>query len=377
MAAPTALYNFFVGTLVPFLFVLTVIVFFHELGHFLVARWNKVKVDAFSIGFGPELFGFTDKRGTRWKVSAVPLGGYVKFFGDENVASKPDASKLEGMSENEREGAFEHKAVWRRALVVAAGPIANFLLAIVIYTALFWTYDDVQVSPIVGAVVEGSAAEEAGFQVGDKIVELDGNKVKTFRDISDATSINSGADMVFTVERNGEEVSLVATPRITEQTDPFGNSYKVAMVGLRSGTGEKFITLIDLGPMEAFQKAVYQTWFTTVRTVHFIGELIMGRQDASELRGPIGIGHVTSQVATLGFGQLLSLAAIISISIGLMNLFPIPMLDGGHLLFYAIEAVRGKALSPRAMDIAFKMGLTCVLALMIFATSNDIFRLLG
>jgi len=376
-SVPMALLDFVTGKLVPFLFVLTFIVFFHELGHFLVARWNKIKVDAFAVGFGPELFGFNDRNGTRWKFCAIPLGGYVKFFGDEDGSSKPDFEKLQTMNADEREGAFEHKALWRKASVVAAGPIANFLLAIVIYTSLFMIHDDIQVKPIVGGVVAGSPAESAGFQAGDRIIRLQGQEIVAFSQISEATMMSSGEELQFVVLRDGSEVNLAALPKMTEQTDRFGNKYKVAQVGIRGDSSPESLVVTTLGPVDAFVKALDRTWVVIKGTLNFLKELILGRQDAKELRGPLGIGQMTSQVATLGIAQLLSLAGVISISIGLLNLFPIPMLDGGHLVFYAVEAVRGKPLSPRTMDVAFKIGLTCVLALMVFATTNDISRLFG
>lgn len=375
LAAPGALLDFVTGKVIPFLFVLTIIVFFHELGHFLVARWNKVKVDAFAVGFGPELFGFTDGKGTRWKFCAIPLGGYVKFFGDEDPTSQPDHEKLAAMDADEREGAFQNKALWRKSLIVAAGPIANFLLAIAIYTGLFMTYEDVKIAPVVGEVVAGSAAAEAGIQPDDRVVSINGSAITSFDDIRDVTMVSSDAPLNFIIDRGGERINVTAVPRITEREDQFGNTFKVAMIGISSKQGVEFRTVSSLGPVDAFVKAVDRTATVTMGTLNFLKELFLGKQDASELRGPLGIGQVTSQVATLGIAQLLALAGVISISIGLLNLFPIPMLDGGHLVFYAIEAVRGKALSPRSMEMAYKAGLTCVLALMLFATTNDILRI--
>lgn len=369
--------GFFTGTVLPFLFVLTIVVFFHELGHFLVARWNGVKVTTFAVGFGPELLGFNDRHNTRWKLCAIPLGGYVKFFGDDDPSSKPDFDRLQQMSDVEREGAFEHKAVWRRALIVVAGPVANFLLAIVIYSGLFMIHDDVKIAPVIGTVFSNSSAEASGFMVDDRILSIDGQKIETFSQISNATNMGAGAEMKFVLLRDGKEIKISAIPRITERVDQFGNKFKVQLIGFSSKAGAENITVTTLGPVDAFVKAVSRTWLVTKRTLYFIADLVRGRQDASELRGPLGIGQVTSQVATLGIAQLLSLAGVISISIGLMNLFPIPMLDGGHLVFYAIEAVRGRALSPKTMDMAFKFGMLCVLSLMIFATTNDISRFFG
>ena len=377
LSAPMALFDFALTKLLPFVFVLTIVVFFHELGHFLVARWNKVKVDAFSVGIGPELFGFNDRQGTRWKVCALPLGGYVKFLGDEDATSKPDHEKLQSMSAEEQEGAFENKAVWRRALVVAAGPIANFILASVIYTGMFMYYGDARLAPIVGLVNENSAASEAGFEVGDRVISIDGNPISDFQQIARYTVVGTDTPLNFVVNRGGKELSLVAVPRMTERKDRFGNSYQTGLVGIGPDTADENFERFRLGPVEAFVKSIDSIGLIISRTYHFIRELIVGKQDASQLRGPLGIGQMTSQVATLGILQLITLAAALSVSIGLMNLLPIPMLDGGHLVFYAVEALRGKALTPKTQDIAFRIGLGCVLMMMVFATSNDIRRLLG
>ena len=377
LSAPLALFDFALTKVVPFVFVLTIVVFFHELGHFAVARWNKVKVDAFAVGFGPELLGFNDRHNTRWKLCAIPLGGYVKFLGDQDATSKTDHDALERMSADEREGAFEDKALWRRAAVVAAGPIANFILASVIYTGLFMYYGDAKVAPIVGLIQEDSAAAEAGFQVGDKIISIDSDPVNSFQDIARHTLVSSDAPLAFMVERDGKQFELVAIPRMTKRKDQFGNDFQTGLVGIGAGNDPANIIRTPLGPVAAFLKGLDNIGLIVSRTYHFIRELIGGKQDASQLRGPLGIGQMTSQVATLGIIQLISLAAALSVSIGLMNLLPVPMLDGGHLVFYAVEAVRGRALAPKTQDIAFRIGLTCVLMMMLFATSNDIMRLIG
>ena len=370
----TAPLDFLWTKIIPFIFVLTIVVFFHELGHYLVARWNRVRVEAFSIGFGPELAGYTAASGTRWKLCAIPLGGYVKFLGDANAASATDHAAIARMGEDEREGAFEEKAVWQRALVVAAGPIANFILAIVIYTAMFSTYPDVRLLPVVKEVQENSAAAAAGLQAGDRITAIDGEAVDSFFELQRATVQSSDRKMVYTVERDGRSLDLDVTPRMTERTDEFGNTFKSGMVGIVADPSEEFRVTTDLSLTEAFAKGVGRTWYVIESTFGFFRELIVGKQDASELRGPLGIGQITSQVATLGIVELIGLAAVLSISIGILNLFPVPMLDGGHLVFYAIEAVRGRRVSERAQEIAFRIGFACVLLLMVFSTTNDIGR---
>jgi regulator of sigma E protease len=377
LTAPIALLDFGLTKVVPFVFVLTIVVFFHELGHFSVARWNKVKVDAFAVGFGPELFGFNDKHGTRWKFCVIPLGGYVKFLGDQDAASRPDRTALDNMSADEREGAFEDKALWRRAAVVAAGPIANFILASVIYTGIFMYYGETKLAPVVGSIQENSAAAEAGFELGDRVVTIQGGEITSFQDIARYTLVSSDEPLDFVVDRDGREVSITAIPRMTKRTDRFGNEFQTGLVGIGPGSDPANIIQYPLGPVDAFVKSIDSIGLIISRTYHFVRELVGGKQDASQLRGPLGIGQMTSQVATLGILQLITLAAALSVSIGLMNLLPVPMLDGGHLLFYALEAIRGRALDPKAQDVAFRIGLTCVLMLMLFATSNDILRLLG
>ncbi len=375
LAAPEWLFWFFIGKVVPFVFVLTIVVFFHELGHFLVARWNKVKVDAFAVGFGPELIGRYDKRGTRWKLCAIPLGGYVKFYGDEDASSKPDRAALDAMNDEEREGAFEHKALWRKAAVVAAGPIANFILASVIYTGLFVYFGEARIAPKVGTVVEASAASEAGIQVGDLVLTVNGNEISDFQDISDYTLVGADEQLTLGIQRGDEKLSIAATPRMTERTDRFGNKFMTGLLGIGPDTSEENIERVQLGLGAAFVKSLDSIWDIVSRTYHFIRELIVGKQDASQLRGPLGIGQMTSQVATLGILQLISLAGALSVSIGLMNLLPVPVLDGGHLVFYALEGIRGKALSPKTQEYAFRIGLTCILVMMLFATSNDVRRI--
>ncbi len=377
LSAPMALMDFLLYKILPFIFVLSIVVFFHELGHFLVARWNKVKVDAFSLGFGPEIFGFYDKRKTRWKFCAIPLGGYVKFHGDADATSKPNREALAAMNEDEREGAFEHKALWRRAAVVVAGPVANFILASVIYTALFMYSGDLRLAPVIGEVMENSAAQEAGMKVGDRILSVQGNKISDFEDIGRYTYIGSDESLSFGILRNGKEIELTAVPKMVTRKDQFGNEYSTGLIGVRPFTTPEYFERVQLGFGAAFVKSLDSIGQTITRTYHFIRELIQGKQDSSQLRGPLGIGHITSQVATLGIIQLLGLAAALSVSIGIMNLLPVPMLDGGHLMFYAFEAVRGKALSPKAQDFAFRIGLSCVLMLMVFVTFNDIRRIFG
>lgn len=365
----------FIGYIIPFLFVLTIVVFFHELGHFLVARWNGVKVLTFSLGFGPELVGFNDRHGTRWKISAIPLGGYVKFFGDESEASTPSSAALEGMTADERKGSFHHKRVGQRAAIVAAGPIANFILAIVIFTCLFTFFGKPSTTAKVDSIQAGSAAEKAGFQSGDIIKAIDGKVIGSFSDMQRIVGTKAGEQLAFSVKRGEATVELKGTPELREVKDSFGNVHRLGVLGITRATAVGEATTERVNPATAFVLGVKETWFVVDRTIAYIGGVFTGREAADQIGGPMRIAQISGQVATIGLTALIHLAAVLSISIGLLNLFPVPLLDGGHLLFYAVEAVRGRPLSERAQEMGFRIGLGLVLMLMVFATYNDILHL--
>lgn len=364
-----------VGYLVPFLFVLTIVVFFHELGHFLIARWCGVKVTAFSIGFGPEIVGFNDRYGTRWKLSAVPLGGYVKFLGDENAASVPDHETVAAMSEADKKDAFLNKPVGSRAAVVAAGPIANFILAIVIFAAIFMTAGKQIASARVDTVQANSAAAAAGFKAGDLVTAINGEKIEGFADMQRIVSVSAGTPLKVEIDRGGVKQTLTAVPELRELKDNFGNVHRVGVLGISRSMAPDDVRTQKYGPVAAIMAGAQETWFVVDRTLSYIGGIFAGREAADQLGGPIRIAQVSGQVATAGFTALLHLTAVLSVSIGLLNLFPIPLLDGGHLLFYTIEAVRGRPLSERAQEVGFRIGLAIVVMLMIFATFNDILHL--
>jgi regulator of sigma E protease len=364
-----------IGYAIPFLFVLTIVVFFHELGHFLIARWAGVKVLTFSLGFGPELVGFDDRHGTRWKISAIPLGGYVKFFGDDTEASTPSAEALARMSEEEKAGSFHHKKVGPRAAIVAAGPIANFLLAIVIFTCLFTFYGKPSTSARVDKVEANSAAAAAGFQAGDIVLAIDGTKIDSFTDMQRIVGTRAGERLTFTVKRGEETVQLQGTPELREVKDPFGNSHRQGVLGITRQTAAGDVVTERVDPATALWLGVKETWFVIDRTLAYIGGIFTGREAADQVGGPLRIAQISGQVATIGLAALIHLAAVLSISIGLLNLFPVPLLDGGHLLFYAVEAIRGRPLSERAQEMGFRIGLGLVLMLMVFATYNDILHL--
>jgi regulator of sigma E protease len=367
--------NMVVSFIIPFLFVLTIIVFFHELGHFLVARWCGIKVLVFSIGFGPELVGFNDRRGTRWKISAIPLGGYVKFFGDDNAASVPDANAIAAMNSAERKVSFFHKSVAARAAVVAAGPIANFILAIAIFATIFTIYGKQETAARVDQITPDSAAAVAGFQPGDLVLSINGSTIESFRDMQEIVSLKADERLEFVVERGGSTVKLTATPRLTEEKDMFGNVYRIGRLGLTQTNTPQDIRLRKFGPIAAIGEAGKQTWFVIDQTFSYLGKLVMGRASTQELGGPLRIAQMSGQAASLGFTFLMNWAGLISVSIGLLNLFPIPLLDGGHLLFYAIEAVRGRPLSERVQEVGFRIGFAIIVMLMIFTVWNDVSHL--
>jgi regulator of sigma E protease len=364
-----------IGYIIPFLFVLTIVVFFHELGHFLVARWAGVKVLTFSLGFGPELLGFNDRHGTRWKVSAIPLGGYVKFFGDDSEASTPSSDALHAMTDEERKVSFHGKKVGPRAAIVAAGPIANFLLAIVIFATLFTFFGKPSQTARVDSVQENSAAATAGFKPGDIVTAIDGSAIESFTEMQRIVSTKAGTPLVFTVKRGDAVVTLNGTPQLREIKDSFGNAHRVGVLGITRATGPGDTVTQPVNPATAVWLGVKETWFVVDRTIAYIGGIFTGRENADQVGGPIRIAQISGQVATIGLSALIHLAAVLSVSIGLLNLFPVPLLDGGHLLFYAVEAIRGKPLSERSQELGFRVGLALVLMLMLFATYNDILHL--
>lgn len=377
MEMVTATVGFLTGYMVPFILVLSLLVFVHEMGHYLVGRWCGIRSTAFSIGFGPELIGFTDSRGTRWKISAVPLGGYVKFFGDEDVASKPDSDSLAGLTLEERSQTLGGAKLWKRAATVAAGPIANFLLAILIFAALFAIYGRTISDPIVSEVRENSAAQVAGVLPGDRLVAIDGENVRTFEDVRRYIAVRPATPITVTVERNGQQMDLGMVPTRTETTDQFGNKMELGIIGIVTDQTRGNFRHISFSPGEALVEGVRETGHVVTGTFAYIGNLVTGRMNADQLGGPVRVAQASGQMASLGFAAVIQLAALLSVSIGLLNLMPVPVLDGGHLVFYAIEAVRGKPLGSGAQEVAFRIGLAMIFSLMVFATWNDISSLIG
>ncbi|MCA3709490.1 MAG: RIP metalloprotease RseP [Phenylobacterium sp.] len=383
----------FIWHLAPFILVLSLVVTIHELGHFLAARACGVAVERFSIGFGRALFSRRDRSGVEWRVGWIPLGGYVMFAGDPNVASVPDAAGLQAMKAEilARSGPealarhYHFKPVWQRALVTAAGPAANFLLAIVLFAALFMAFGERTLSPRIGMVEPGGVAEAAGFRKGDLVVEAAGRRIGSFQDLVEVVQVRGGASTDFVVNRDGREIRLTATPEWRRiATEP--GAPRVGRIGL--GPTEEVVRQ-TFGPVEAVAKGVDRTWRVLTTSVYALGRMITGQMSAEQLNGPLGIAQMSGQIAKAGAeaapdlgrkvlyagANLIALAAVLSVGIGFMNLLPIPVLDGGHLLFYAYEAVARRPLAASVQAAGYRVGLALVLALMLFATWNDLQRL--
>lgn len=359
--------------IVPFLLMITPIIFFHELGHFLVARACGVRVDTFSIGFGPAIVSWPDRYGTRWKIAWIPLGGYVKFFGDDNAASIPDREQLEQLSAGERQVAFPLKPLYQRAMVVAAGPVANFVLAIVILTALLMALGTYVAAPKVDSVVPGSAAAAAGFRAGDTVLSVNGSPIEAFTDIVSFVWDRAGQTVSVEVKRGSRTLLLHVTPKLT-QRDMLGGPQKIGFLGIEGPPPSQW-KHVGYGLFPAIGEACNETWSVVATTFDQLGKIFTGGGKANQLSGPIGIAKLSGDVAAVSWLDLFRLAAIISISVGLINLFPIPILDGGHLLYYAFEAVLGRPLGARAQDVGFRLGLAVMLGLMLLAAWNDLVRL--
>lgn len=371
------IFGFLTGYILPFLVVISLIVFVHEMGHYLVGRWSGIRITAFSFGFGPQLVGFTDKHGTRWKISAIPLGGYVRFYGDGDAASTPDFESVGQLPPEERKRTFLGASLVRRAATVAAGPIANFILAVLIFAALFMTYGKMVSDPVVAKVNPMSAAAEAGVISGDLLVAIDGVPVATFDDVRRYISIRPETRVIVTVQRDGHRIDLPMIPKLTEITDQFGNKMEIGTIGIITNQEVGKFRGKTFGPLAAVREGVSESWQVVTGTFNYLGNLITGKMKADQLGGPIRVAQASGQMATLGIAALMHLAAVLSVSIGLLNLMPVPVLDGGHLMFYAVEAIRGKPVGDTAQGVAFRIGMALVLTLMVFATWNDISSLLG
>ena len=350
-----------------FIPVISFIVFIHEYGHYSVAKFFKVKIDAFSIGFGKEIFGWNDKSGTRWKICWLPLGGYVKMFGDVNPASAPDP-KMKNLSDEEKKLTFHHKPLAQKAAIVAAGPIANFILTIVIFSFFFSFYGKATSKTEIYQVAQESAAEEAGLLPGDVIRSIDDNVMEKFSDIVREISLNVGEPITLMFERAGKMQTINVTPKMVKRKDAFGNEQEVAMLGIVAGEG----SFEKLGIITAIGVATVETYHAAADTLRFLGQIIQGDRGLQGLSGPVGIAKISGQAYDLGFKYIIWLIAFISVNLGLINLFPIPVLDGGHLFYYIIEAARGKPMAEKYQEYGFRLGFVLLIGLAIFATFNDL-----
>ena len=359
-----------------FIFVIAIVVFCHELGHFLMARACGVAVQTFSIGFGGEIFGWTDKKGTRWKVCWVPLGGYVMFAGDADATSTTaDPERLAKMTDEEKMRAYAMKPVWQRALVSAAGPVANFVLAFVMFAFLLGAFGARAPSTFVGGVQSKSPAAEAGIKPGDKITAVNGQPVRLFGELVNAVQTAKQKTLTLTIQRGAESQDLFVTPREIEIKDIFGGKEKAKAIGiLRDDVNVQHAVWFRVPLLEVPQIAAYQCWAIAEGSLTYLWRIVSHRADPSQLGGVIGMAQMAKSAASHGFYDLIYLVAFISVSIGLINLFPIPLLDGGHLLYYACEGVLGRPLTERTQDVGFRLGLALVIGLMIFATWNDLVR---
>ena len=361
------------NSILPFLVLILVVVFIHEYGHYYFAKKYGVMVTDFSIGFGKELFGWNDKSGTRWKICWIPLGGYVKFFGDRNVFSQSDQEELiKKYSEEERKKLFILKPLYQRSLIVAAGPIANFILAIVIFLFIYMFVGKDFTPAVINEVQKDSPAEVAGLMKNDVILEIDGTEVKSILDVSKLITMSTSDFINFKVSRYDQDVLLKVKPNIVEAEDNLGNKINKRMIGIMLGPYNNKINHVKLGPAKALYYSLNEVYFVTISSLKYLGSILTGSGDSSQLGGPIRIAKITGQVAEFGIVPFLSIMAYISISLGLINLFPIPLLDGGHLMFYGFEKILGRPLSQKTQEGFFRIGMFLLLFLMFFATFNDL-----
>ncbi|MDB2354435.1 RIP metalloprotease RseP [Candidatus Pelagibacter bacterium] len=359
--------------ILPFIALIVVVVFIHEYGHYYFAKRYGVGVTDFSIGFGKEMFGWNDKSGTRWKVCVIPLGGYVKFFGDRNVYSQADNEKIiKEYSKEDQEKLFVLKPLYQRALIVFGGPLANFLLAILIFFSIY-TFAGKDFTPaVINEVQKDSPAMVAGLKDNDIVISIDGNEVKSIMDVSKFITMSTDEFISFTIKRFDQELIFRVKPNLVNSEDNLGNKINKRMIGIKLGAYNNEVNHVKLGPSKAIYYAVNEVYYVTTSSLKYLGSMIAGNGDSSQLGGPIRIAKISGQVAEFGILPFISLMAYISISLGLINLFPIPMLDGGHLMFYGIEKILGRPLSQKTQEGFFRIGMFLLLSLMFFTTFNDL-----
>ena len=359
--------------ILPFIILILVVVFIHEYGHYYFAKKYGVGITDFSIGFGKEIFGWNDKSGTRWKICWIPLGGYVKFFGDRNVFSQSDQEEiLKKYNEEERKKLFVLKPLYQRSLIVAAGPIANFILAIFIFLFIYMFSGKDFTPAVINEVQKDSPAQIAGLKKNDIILEIDNTKVKSLLDVSKLITMSTSEYIDFMISRSDQEILFKIKPNIVDTKDNLGNKIKKKMIGIQLGAYNNEVNHVKLGPAKALFYSVNEVYFVTTSSLKYLMSILFGSGDSSQLGGPIRIAKVTGQVAEFGILPFLSMMAYISISLGLINLFPIPLLDGGHLMFYGFEKILGRPLSQKTQEGFFRIGMFLILSLMFFATFNDL-----
>ncbi len=365
------LLNFTWYYIIVFLFVLTVLIYVHEWGHYWVARRNGVRVEVFSIGFGPEIFGWTNELGTRWKIGLIPLGGYVKMFG-ENLSDEEGENPRQ-FTDEELAVSFHHKSLTQRSSIVAAGPIVNFLFAILTFAALAMFEGTARPLAVIGDVLSKSAASEAGLKKNDRIIAINDSEVLLFAELRRIVMANPGIKLSFQIVRDENPMMLTAIPKPGDNWDDAGNNKKIGVLGVRPNL--EFLVYERHNPATALWIGLKQTVTMTINILDYIGDMITGKKTADDLGGPIRIAQISGDMAKGGLSKLILLMAVLSVNLGLINLFPIPMLDGGHLAFYAVEAIRGKPLGPRVQEYGFRFGLILVLVLVVFVTWNDLVHL--
>jgi len=354
-----------------YLVVLGIVVVVHEYGHFIVGRWCGVRIEAFSLGFGPEVFGWVDRRGTRWRVALVPLGGYVRFAGDANAASVPDVGALTDMSPEERAGTLQSKSVAQRSAIVAAGPAANFVLSIVLLTVLYASVGRLDLAPVIGSFGDDSAAQAAGLKVGDRIEAIDSAKIANFMQILPLVSTRAGEHVSVTVERDGKLLAFDVVPKLFQRETELGVERR-GLLGIIADNSPANARHENLDLPQAFVQSLDTNWQIVTQTLQFFGRLLTGHEYVDQISGVARMAHAVAESASFGLSDLVARLAFISASIGLLNLFPIPVLDGGHLVFFLFEAIRGRPLPERVQDFGFRIGMTLVLTLMLVANGNDL-----
>ena len=363
---PTAIQYF-----LAFALLITVVVFIHELGHYSVGRWCGIGVETFSIGMGKQIWGKTDKYRTLWRVAILPIGGYVKFYGDED----PSGKKSE-VSENIKDHMnFHNKSVWKKIATTAAGPLFNFILAIFIFSIIFFFRGESLVQPYVGQIVDESPAYNSGLEAGDEIIYADTKEILYFNDLRDYVLENPENEIELTVIRDGVEKKIFLTPEVISSKDRFGNDYSSARIGVIGSQNPEHIELKKYGLITSIYRGTYETYNLSAKILSYLGKLIAGRESIDQMGGPIKIIQISGEISNYGIIPLLALIAAISVNLGIINLLPIPVLDGGHLLYYSLEVVRGKPLSQKTQEIGMQIGMSLLIALMIFVTFLDISRL--